>query len=45
MRGTSKAPSVKVFIEMHGGRIEIESEVAEGATVSLFFPSERTDIF
>lgn len=35
-------PLVKAFIEMHGGRIEIESEVDEGTTVSLFFPPERT---
>lgn len=35
-------PLVKAFIEMHGGRIEIESEVDAGTTVSLFFPPERT---
>jgi two-component system, cell cycle sensor histidine kinase PleC len=35
-------PLVKAFIEMHGGRIEIESEVDEGTTVSLFFPPDRT---
>lgn len=35
-------PLVKAFIEMHGGRIEIESEVGEGTTVSLFFPPDRT---
>ena len=35
-------PLVKAFIEMHGGRIEIVSEVDEGTTVSLFFPPERT---
>ena len=35
-------PLVKAFIEMHGGRIEIESELDEGTTVSLFFPPERT---
>lgn len=35
-------PLVKAFIEMHGGRIEIESEIDEGTTVSLFFPPDRT---
>jgi two-component system, cell cycle sensor histidine kinase PleC len=35
-------PLVKAFIEMHGGRIEMESELGEGTTVSLFFPPERT---
>lgn len=35
-------PLVKAFIEMHDGRIELESEVDEGTTVSLFFPPERT---
>ena len=38
-------PLVKAFIEMHGGRIEIESEVDEGTTVSLFFPPDRTRTF
>ena len=37
-------PLVRAFIEMHGGRIEIESEMGEGTTVSLFFPPERTQI-
>ncbi|MEX2454394.1 MAG: ATP-binding protein [Rhodospirillaceae bacterium] len=35
-------PLVKAFIEMHGGRLQLESEVGEGTTVSLFFPPERT---
>ena len=35
-------PLVKAFVEMHGGRLEIDSEVDEGTTVSLFFPPERT---
>lgn len=35
-------PLVKAFIEMHGGRMEIESELDEGTTVSLFFPPDRT---
>lgn len=35
-------PLVKAFIEMHGGRIELDSELGEGTTVSLFFPPERS---
>ncbi len=35
-------PLVKSFIEMHGGSIEIESEIGEGTTVTLIFPPERT---
>jgi two-component system, cell cycle sensor histidine kinase PleC len=35
-------PLVKAFIEMHGGYIEIESELDAGTTVSLFFPPGRT---
>ena len=35
-------PLVQAFIKMHGGRIEIQSEVGEGTTISLFFPPERT---
>ena len=35
-------PLVKAFIEMHGGRIELDSEIGEGTTVSLFFPPERS---
>ncbi len=27
---------------MHGGSIEIESEVGEGTTVTLIFPPDRT---
>ena len=38
-------PLVKAFIEMHGGRVEIESEVDEVTTVSLFFPPDRTRTF
>jgi signal transduction histidine kinase len=40
-------PLVKAFIEMHGGRVEIESEVEvdEVTTVSLFFPPDRTRTF
>jgi two-component system cell cycle sensor histidine kinase PleC len=35
-------PLVKAFVEMHGGSIEIESEVGEGTTVTLIFPPDRT---
>ena len=40
-------PLVEAFIEMHGGRVEIESEVEvdEVTTVSLFFPPDRTRTF
>lgn len=33
---------VKALIELHGGRIEIESEVGTGTTATLRFPKERT---
>ena len=32
---------VKSMIEMHGGRVEIKSEVGEGAAISLVFPASR----
>jgi two-component system cell cycle sensor histidine kinase PleC len=35
-------PLVKAMIELHGGRIEIQSELGRGTTVSLHFPPERT---
>ncbi|MGB0631502.1 MAG: ATP-binding protein [Alphaproteobacteria bacterium] len=35
-------PLVQAFIDMHDGRLEIESELGEGTTVSLFFPPDRT---
>jgi two-component system, cell cycle sensor histidine kinase PleC len=34
-------PIVKHLIEMHGGRLEIESEKSVGTTVSLVFPAYR----
>jgi len=33
-------PIVKSLIELHGGRLELESKVGQGTTVSLWFPSE-----
>ena len=35
-------PIVKSLIELHGGRLELESKVGQGTTVSLWFPSEAT---
>ncbi len=32
---------VKSMIEMHGGRVEIDSEVGKGAAISLVFPASR----
>ncbi len=32
----------KKLMELHGGRVHIESEVGKGTTVSLIFPPERT---
>ena len=34
-------PLVQSFAEMHGGRLEIESELGVGTTVSVVFPRER----
>ena len=34
-------PLVKSMIEMHGGTLEIESEVDAGTTVTICFPSDR----
>jgi two-component system cell cycle sensor histidine kinase PleC len=33
---------VKALIELHNGRIEIESEPGSGTTASLYFPDHRT---
>ena len=35
-------PLVKAMIELHGGRIEIQSELGRGTAVILHFPPERT---
>ena len=32
---------VKVFVDMHGGRIELESEVDIGTVFTLYFPQDR----
>ena len=34
-------PLVKSMIEMHGGTLEIESEIDAGTTVTICFPSDR----
>jgi len=34
-------PLVKSFIELHGGRFELESEIGKGTTARLVFPPER----
>ena len=35
-------PFVKKIMELHGGRLNIESELGEGTTVTVYFPAERT---
>ena len=35
-------PICKALIELHGGYMEIESEIGQGTTVVVEFPSERT---
>jgi signal transduction histidine kinase len=37
-------PLVKAMIELHGGRIELESVPKEGTTVRLIFPRERSGV-
>jgi two-component system cell cycle sensor histidine kinase PleC len=34
-------PLVKTFIELHDGRLVLESQLGEGTTVSLYFPRQR----
>ncbi len=34
-------PLVKTMIEMHGGTLELDSEVDVGTTVTIRFPPER----
>ena len=35
-------PFVQKIMELHGGRLTIESELGEGTTVTVHFPAERT---
>jgi two-component system cell cycle sensor histidine kinase PleC len=35
-------PLVKALIELHGGRLDLESEVGKGTTAILVFPPDRT---
>jgi signal transduction histidine kinase len=30
-----------MFVELHGGKLQLESVVGEGTTVRLTFPAER----
>lgn len=42
MRGTGLGlPLVKALIELHGGRLEIESQPGRGTTVRLHFPAQK----
>jgi signal transduction histidine kinase len=34
-------PLCKMFVELHGGKLQLESVVGEGTTVRLTFPAER----
>jgi signal transduction histidine kinase len=34
-------PLTKALVELHGGALEIESEVGVGTTVTLHFPNTR----
>ena len=36
-------PLCKSFIEMHGGTLDLTSEVGAGTTVTLRFPPERAN--
>jgi signal transduction histidine kinase len=43
MRGTGLGlPLVKALIELHGGRLEIDSEPGRGTTVRLHFPAQKS---
>jgi len=35
-------PIVKGLVDMHGGRIHVESELGEGTSITVAFPAERT---
>jgi signal transduction histidine kinase len=34
-------PLIKAFIELHGGTMDLQSEVGVGTTVTVRFPAER----
>ncbi len=34
-------PLTKALIELHGGTLDLHSEVGKGTTVTLWFPAER----
>ncbi|HKS84834.1 MAG TPA: ATP-binding protein, partial [Pseudolabrys sp.] len=34
---------VRSFVELHGGRVEIDSTPGRGATVTCIFPSQQTE--
>jgi nitrogen-specific signal transduction histidine kinase len=36
-------PLTKALVELHGGLLEIESEVGIGTTVTVCFPAERVN--
>jgi signal transduction histidine kinase len=35
-------PIIREFMKLHGGTLEIETELGRGTTVILTFPAERT---
>ena len=42
-RGTGLGlPIVKGLVEMHGGRVKLESELGQGTRITVIFPAEST---